>query len=150
MFSLFFINRPIFAMVISIVIVILGIISIPVLPELKAVLDATPTGNLAFLVTAFGKPFTSNGFGNWFRIQCDEAGLKHCSAHGLRKAGAALAAENGATERQLYLPAGTQWYDWHTDRKYQGGTTIKTDAPLEKLPLFALVAGTTVLLAWPF
>lgn len=64
-------------------------------------LDATPTGNLAFLVTAFGKPFTLNGFGNWFRKQCDEAGLKHCSAHGLRKAGAALAAENGATERQL-------------------------------------------------
>jgi len=76
-------------------------LSIPVLPELKAVLDATPTGNLAFLVTAFGKPFTSNGFGNWFRKRCDEAGLKHCSAHGLRKAGAALAAENGATERQL-------------------------------------------------
>lgn len=76
-------------------------LSIPVLPELKAVLDATPTGNLAFLVTAFGKPFTSNGFGNWFRKQCDEAGLKHCSAHGLRKAGAAMAAENGATERQL-------------------------------------------------
>lgn len=76
-------------------------LSIPLLPELKAVLDATPTGNLAFLVTAFGKPFTSNGFGNWFRKQCDEAGLKHCSAHGLRKAGAALAAENGATERQL-------------------------------------------------
>lgn len=76
-------------------------LSIPVLPELQAVLDATPTGNLAFLVTAFGKPFTSNGFGNWFRKQCDAAGLTHCSAHGLRKAGAAVAAENGATERQL-------------------------------------------------
>lgn len=76
-------------------------LSIPVLPELRAILDATPTGNLAFLVTAFGKPFTSNGFGNWFRKQCDAAGLKNCSAHGLRKAGAAAAAENGATERQL-------------------------------------------------
>lgn len=76
-------------------------LSIPVLPELQSVLDATPTGNLAFLVTSFGKPFTSNGFGNWFRKQCDAAGLNHCSAHGLRKAGAALAAENGATERQL-------------------------------------------------
>ena len=79
----------------------LKLFSIPVLPELKVVIAATPTGNLAFLVTAFGKPFTSNGFGNWFRKQCDAAGLKHCSAHGLRKAGAALAAENGATERQL-------------------------------------------------
>ncbi len=76
-------------------------LSIPVLSELQAVIDATPTGNLAFLVTAFGKPFTSNGFGNWFRKQCDAAALNHCSAHGLRKAGAAVAAENGATERQL-------------------------------------------------
>lgn len=76
-------------------------LSLPILPELRAVIDATPIGNLAFLVTQFGKPFTANGFGNWFRKRCNEAGLPHCSAHGLRKAGAAIAAENGATERQL-------------------------------------------------
>lgn len=76
-------------------------LSIPLLPELAAELAATRVGNLAFLVTEFGKPFTSNGFGNWFRKRCDEAGLPHCTAHGLRKAGAAIAAENGATERQL-------------------------------------------------
>ena len=69
--------------------------------SLQAIIDQTPTGNLAFLTTEFGKPFTSNGFGNWFRKRCDEEGLPNCSAHGLRKAGAALAAENGATERQL-------------------------------------------------
>ncbi|WP_309773762.1 tyrosine-type recombinase/integrase [Nitrobacter vulgaris] len=76
-------------------------LSIPLLPELAAELAAEQVGNLAFLVTEFGKPFTSNGFGNWFRKRCDEAGLPHCTAHGLRKAGAAIAAENGATERQL-------------------------------------------------
>jgi integrase len=76
-------------------------LSIPLLPELAAELAAAQVGNLAFLVTEFGKPFTSNGFGNWFRKRCDEAGLPHCTAHGLRKAGAAIAAENGATERQL-------------------------------------------------
>ena len=76
-------------------------LSIPLLPELETVMEATATGNLAFLVTQFGKPFTPDGFGNWFRKRCDEAGLTNCSAHGLRKAGAAIAAENGATERQL-------------------------------------------------
>ncbi len=76
-------------------------LSIPILPELQTVLDQTKTGNLTYIVTEFGKPFTSNGFGNWFRKRCDEAGLSQCSAHGLRKAGAALAAEKGATERQL-------------------------------------------------
>jgi integrase len=56
---------------------------------------------LAYLETQFGNPFTGNGFGNRFRKWCDEAGLPHCSAHGLRKAGATIAAENGATEAQL-------------------------------------------------
>jgi len=41
------------------------------------------------------------GFGNKFRQWCNEAGLHHCSAHGLRKAGATIAAENGATSQQL-------------------------------------------------
>lgn len=76
-------------------------LTIPVLPPLQAEIDAATTGQMTFLMTAFGKPYTPAGFGNWFRRRCDEAGLDDCSAHGLRKAGAALAAEGGATERQL-------------------------------------------------
>ena len=76
-------------------------LELPILPELQEIIDASPTGHMTFLVTKFGKPFTANGFGGWFRRRCDEAGLRHCSAHGLRKAGAAIAAENGATESQL-------------------------------------------------
>jgi integrase len=77
-------------------------IEIPILPELQAVLDATPlTGIGTWLVTQYGKPFTVAGFGNWFRDRCNEAGLTHCTAHGLRKAGATMAAENGATGHQL-------------------------------------------------
>jgi len=52
-------------------------------------------------VTTHGKPFTANGFGNWFRERCDDASLPHCTAHGLRKIGAVGAAENGATEQQM-------------------------------------------------
>ena len=76
-------------------------IEIPILPELAKIIEASPTGDLTFLVTALRKPFTANGFGNWFRDRCDEAGLPECSAHGLRKAGASIAAERGATDRQL-------------------------------------------------
>jgi hypothetical protein len=43
----------------------------------------------------------SSGFGGWFRKQCDKAGHKHCSAHGLRKAGASIAAENGTSPHRL-------------------------------------------------
>lgn len=74
---------------------------IPILPPLRRSIDATASGHLAYLVTEYGKPFTANGFGNWFRKRCDEAGLPQCSAHGLRKAGATIAAENGASEHQL-------------------------------------------------
>ena len=74
---------------------------IPVLPQLATSIAAAPSEHLTFLVTEFGKAFTGNGFGNKFRQWCDEAGLKHCSAHGLRKAGATMAADNGATTHQL-------------------------------------------------
>jgi integrase len=76
-------------------------LQLPVLPQLRAVLDESDVGEVAFLQTAQLKPFTANGFGGWFRERCDEAGLPHCTAHGLRKAGAVIAAENGATEKQM-------------------------------------------------
>jgi len=84
----------------------------PVLPVLADVIAQSPTGDLTFLVTEQGKPFTANGFGNWFRARCNEAGLRHCTAHGLRKAGATLAAENGATDRQLMA-----LYDWSSEKQ---------------------------------
>jgi len=76
-------------------------LTLPILPQLRAIIDATPRKGLSYLETEFGKPFTANGFGNRMRRWCDAAGLPHCSAHGLRKTGATIAAENGATEQQL-------------------------------------------------
>jgi integrase len=71
--------------------------TIPIAPQLAAALDAMPGTSMTYLVTEFGKPFTGNGFGNWFRDRCDKAGLPHCSAHGLRKAMSRRLAESGAT-----------------------------------------------------
>ena len=68
---------------------------------LRASIDASPTGPLTYLETGYGKPFTANGFGNWFRDRCDEAGLPQCSAHGLRKATATRLADMGATPHQI-------------------------------------------------
>jgi integrase len=76
-------------------------LSIPVHPTLAAIIAETPTDHLTFLTTQFGQPFTAAGFGNWFREQCDGAGLKHCSAHGLRKAAARRLAEAGCTEHEI-------------------------------------------------
>lgn len=70
---------------------------IPILEPLRAALDAIDSTHLTYLVTQFGKPFTANGFGNWFRDRCNMAGLPHCSAHGLRKAISRRLAESGST-----------------------------------------------------
>jgi alpha-glucosidase len=37
--------------------------------------------------------------------------------------------------RLVYLPKG-EWYDYWTNKKYEGGTTINVDAPLETVPMF--------------
>lgn len=76
-------------------------LELPILPDLAAALAAGPTGDLTWIVTHTGQPYTAEGFGNWFKRQCDAAGLEGCSAHGLRKAGATAAAENGADPFQL-------------------------------------------------
>lgn len=76
-------------------------IDIPVHADLSEAISAAKSHHLTFLVTAYGRPFTSNGFGNKFRRWCDEAGLPHCSAHGLRKATAARLAERGATPHEI-------------------------------------------------
>lgn len=74
---------------------------LPIVQELRDALDRSPTGALTYLETDFGKPFSLAGFGNWFRDRCNEAGLKECSAHGLRKAAARRMAEAGKSAHEI-------------------------------------------------
>lgn len=75
--------------------------SVPMLATTKAALDALPAAPIKYLVTTeFGKPFTDAGMGNRMRKWCDEAGLPHCTLHGLRKAMSRQLAESGATDAQ--------------------------------------------------
>jgi integrase len=76
-------------------------LTIPVHANLLQAIEQTPTEHLAFLTTRYGLPFTSDGFGNWFRKACRAAGLPHCSAHGLRKAAARRIAEAGGSEHHI-------------------------------------------------
>ncbi len=73
---------------------------LPILPELRASLDAGPTGDLAFIATVAGNPMTKESIGTLFREACRAAGVNK-SAHGLRKAAATNAANHGATVAQL-------------------------------------------------
>lgn len=81
-------------------------LEIPIIPALQQTIDASPTGDLTYLVNDLGRPFTPAGFGNKMRQWCDEAGLPECSAHGLRKASAARLAELGCSDREIMAVTG--------------------------------------------
>lgn len=69
--------------------------------EALRAIEAMPVAGFGtYLVTQFGKPFSVAGLGNKFRDWCNEAGLRHCSLHGLRKAQSRRLAESGATSLQ--------------------------------------------------
>ena len=48
-----------------------------------------------------------------------------------------------ARERQVYLPAGAEWYDFYTGQRHQGGATVRVAAPRDQMPLF-VKAGSVV------
>ncbi len=76
--------------------------NMPITPELIESLNATPLGNASFVETQYGKPYSKNGFGNWFKRKIREAGLpERCSAHGLRKACCVRLAEAGCTDHEI-------------------------------------------------
>jgi integrase len=110
---------------------------LPVRPELKAVLDATPSEHLTFLVTATGKPYGANHFSETFREWCDAAGLpKHCSAHGLRKAGCRLLAEKGCSASEI-----AAWSGHDTLREVERYTKRADQAKLARNALAKAVRG---------
>lgn len=41
-----------------------------------------------------------------------------------------------ATSRDVYFPAGTNWYNYDTGEYVTGGKSIKVSAPYERMPLF--------------
>lgn len=92
-------------------------------PDLQAALDAMPEREGPLVVTEYGKPFSTAGLGNWFRDRCNEAGLPHCSLHGLRKSMATELADAGATQQEL--KAFGQWSNDAEVSVYAAGANQK-------------------------
>ena len=44
--------------------------------------------------------------------------------------------QQGVSSRSVYLPAGSEWYDFWTNEKYAGGQTLAAAAPIERIPIF--------------
>jgi integrase len=75
-------------------------VRIPVLPMLAESIAAGPTGALAIIAGERGEPMTKESFGNWFGAVCRDTGAPG-TAHGLRKALATIASEEGISEKGL-------------------------------------------------
>lgn len=76
------------------------------LPEdVIELIGMTATGDLHFIVTSFGKPFSKPGFGNWFGDAARKAGIQK-NAHGVRKLSATIAADEGGTAHELMAQFG--------------------------------------------
>jgi alpha-D-xyloside xylohydrolase len=57
--------------------------------------------------------------------------------------------EKGATEREVWLPSSAGWVDFWTGKRWQGGESVKADAPLARIPIYVkqgsiLVLGASV------
>jgi integrase len=85
------------------------VVHLPLLDALKRTLAAGPTGDLSFICTEKGRPYKKESLGNAFKDACVAAGILNKSAHGLRKAAATRAADNGATAHELMAIFG--WLD---------------------------------------
>jgi site-specific recombinase XerD len=111
------------------------VVTIPLHPDLKAAIDATPTGDQTFLITERGKPYSADGFSNHVLDWRKAAGIvEPVSAHGMRKTVGINMAENAATPHELMAALG------HTNTK---STAIYTkDANRAKLSMQAVSKAT--------
>ena len=76
-------------------------LTLPVLPWLRAALDATPRHGETVMATEDGRPRSAEGLTNDWRRWTGRAGLEGTTLHGLRKTLGKLLAEEGATTREL-------------------------------------------------
>jgi integrase len=110
-------------------------VSLPILAPLAESIMATRSGAMVFLLNEQGRPFSRKGFGNKFRQWCDEAGLPHCSAHGLRKAAARRFAEAGCSNQQIKA-----WTGHTTDSEVARYTAAVDQAALSDSAAVKLMA----------
>jgi integrase len=76
-------------------------------PELQKLLAVAPRKHVAILTTAYGRPFSLKGFGNFISSAITAAGLPtKCKAHGLRKAAARRLADVGCTANEIAAVTG--------------------------------------------
>jgi integrase len=91
-----------------------AVLTLPVLPELKAAIDAMPTsGGATFLINSLGRPFKQRDWNVQFARWVAEAGIDpQFRPHGLRHAGLTRLANAGASPHQIQAWSGQDVADF--------------------------------------
>jgi integrase len=76
-------------------------LAIPIHPNLALSLALIDRESEAFILNDWGRPYTIDSFGMWFKRRCLEAGLTNRTMHGLRKAAARRLAEVGLSNQMI-------------------------------------------------
>jgi integrase len=99
--------------------------------ELRKALEATPRNHVCVITTAYGKPFTVDGFSGFMRDAIRAAGLPlGCQPHGLRKTLGRLLADAGATAHDIMAALGhttlteAERYTREADRRRGGNRAV--------------------------
>lgn len=91
-------------------------VDIPVPEPLVAAIAAIPKTQMVFLQSRNKHAYSDASLSNMMAAWCHQAGIPHCSAHGLRKAYSVLLAEGGTTPDQLKAMLG--WSNTRTAEIY--------------------------------
>ena len=59
------------------------------------------------------------------------------------------AAAEGTVLRRVYLPAGTDWYDLYTKKRYEGGREVETVCDISRIPVYVRAGSILPLAAEP-
>ena len=99
--------------------------------RLKEALDAVPRKHVCVLTTAFGKPFSVDGFSRFMRDAITAAGLpRECQPHGLRKTFGRNLADKECTSHEIMAALGhttlaeADRYTKEADRKRNGQRAV--------------------------
>ena len=99
--------------------------------DLAKALEATPRKHVCVITTAYGKPFTVDGFSGFMRDAISKAGLPlDCQPHGLRKTLGRLLADAGATAHDIMAALGhttlaeAEHYTREADRRRGGKRAV--------------------------
>lgn len=108
-------------------------VSVPVVEPLRQALEAGPLGNIYLLESRRGDVFTPKSFYQMIKKACIEAGLPHCSPHGLRKSAARRCRKAGCTDEEGMAITGHKTVKEY--RRYAGDDShaARADAAMSKV-----------------